>query len=133
MREVFRIKIYGLEKVSLLVTSHQAINENYSHKQIDTVTKTKIQIFSNLTHNLSCQLSFKKKHLSYNTHSMLQVKLSPHQRAQHKPYSILHMIDTQSQLGRFQLNIQVTRFLELDAYKCTHYHEHVAQMLKGKT
>jgi len=32
MREVFRIKIYGLEKVSLLVTSHQTINENYSHK-----------------------------------------------------------------------------------------------------
>ena len=31
-REVLRIKIYGLEKVSLLVTSHQAINENYSHK-----------------------------------------------------------------------------------------------------
>ena len=123
MREVIQIGIYGLEKNSLLVTSHQAINENYSHKQIDTVTKTKIQIFSNLTHNLSCQLSFfEEKHLSYNTQSMLQVKLSPHQRAQHKPYSILHKIDTQSQLGRFQLSIQVTRFIELDAYKCTHLH-----------
>ena len=32
MREVINIGIYGLEKISLLVTSHQAINENYSHK-----------------------------------------------------------------------------------------------------
>ena len=124
MREVIQIGIYELEKISLLVTSHQTINENYSHKQIDMVTKTKIQKFSNLTHNLSCQLSFffEEKHLSYNTQSMLQDKLSPHQRAQHKPYSILHKIDTQSQLERFQLSIQVTRFLELDAYKCTHQH-----------
>ena len=132
MREVIWIGIYGLEKISLLVTSHQAINENNSHKQIDTVTKTKIQIFFKLTHTLLCQLSF-TKHLSYNTHSMQQVKLSPHQRIQHKPYTVLHMVDTQSQLARFQLNIQVTRFLELDAHKCTHQHEHVAQMPKGKT
>jgi len=32
MREVIWIGIYGLEKISLLVTSHQAINENYSYK-----------------------------------------------------------------------------------------------------
>ena len=32
MREVIKIGIYGLEKISLLVTSHQAINENYSYK-----------------------------------------------------------------------------------------------------
>ena len=126
------IGIYGLEKISPLVTSHQTFNENYSHKQIDMVTKTKIQIILNLTHNLSCQLSF-SKHLSHNTQSMQQVKLSPHQRVQHKPHTILRKIDTQSQLGRFELNIQVTRFLELDAHKCTHQHEHVVQMLKGKT
>ena len=132
MREEIQIGIYGLEKISLLVTSHQPINENNSHMQLDTVTRTKIQSFSNLTHNLSCQLSFEK---IYPITLMACNKSSYHHTRElstNLTQFFLRKIDTQSQLTRFQLNILVTRFLDLDAYKCTHQHEYVAQMLKGK-
>jgi hypothetical protein len=37
--------IMDLSKISPLVTSHQTNKENYSHKWINRVTKTKNQIF----------------------------------------------------------------------------------------
>ena len=44
MREI--LKFYGLEKIAPLVTSQQAIKYNNSHKWLNWVTKTKIQILS---------------------------------------------------------------------------------------
>ena len=45
-REIDRDIFFGLEKIALFVTSQQSIKYNNSHKWLNWVTKTKIQLLS---------------------------------------------------------------------------------------
>ena len=63
------LKFYGLEKIAPIVTSQQAIKYNNSHKWLNWVTKTKIQILS-YTLKLPIMLVELLKKLSYATQDM---------------------------------------------------------------
>jgi len=59
----------NLREISPLVTSYQSIKENYSHKRINWVTKTKNQMIFKFTHLLLMLVEFSQI-LSYVTKSM---------------------------------------------------------------